>query len=196
MPIPMARRPTATTSTVSKVNQTAIIEALRFGGPLSRQQIGSVTGLSPATVNRLTASLISEGLVAREGQVPSTGGRPSVLLRYAGSARVVAAIQLRADRVIGALVDLDGEFVHRSEVSFSDLGNASEQPNILEDDRFNRMLELFDGLIATADALGKPCLGVGVSVPGVVEHPEGVVAHLPELGWPEFGLGRDAQGPL
>ena len=190
MPIPMAKRSTATTSMVSKVNQTAIIEALRFGGPLSRQQIGSMTGLSPATVNRLTASLIREGLITREGQVPSTGGRPSVLLRYAGSSRVVAAIQVRADRVIGALIDFDGEFVHRQEVSFSDLAHVSEQPNILDDSRFRRMLDLFDRLIATADELATPCLAVGVSVPGVVQHPEGVVANLPELGWPQFGLGE------
>jgi len=89
-------RATATTSTLARVNQTAIIEALRESGALSRQQLGVKTGLSPATINRLTASLIDDGLVVAAGQEPSTGGRPSVLLRYAGSSRLVAAIQLRA----------------------------------------------------------------------------------------------------
>src|ERR1035437_804681 len=95
-------RDTATTSTLARVNRTTILEALRNSGTLSRQQIGAVTGLSPATVNRLTGALITEGIVAVAGREPSTGGRPSVLLRYVGGSRLVAAIQLRAERAPGS----------------------------------------------------------------------------------------------
>ena len=97
--MPKRERSTATTSTLARVNQTAIIEALRGMGALSRQQLGALTGLSPATINRLTATLIEEGAVVQAGHVPSTGGRPAVLLRYAGGTRVVAAIQVRLEQV-------------------------------------------------------------------------------------------------
>lgn len=179
---------TATSNTISRVNQTAIIEALREQGPLSRQQIGTITGLSPATVNRLAATLINDGLVARQGQVPSTGGRPSVLLSYVGGTKLVACIQVRADCARGALINLDSHFVHRTEVSFDDLPPAGSHADIDTDVRLARTLKLFDELIDTARALGTPCVSVGVSVPGVVTHPDGRIAHLPELGWPEFPL--------
>lgn len=186
---------TATTSTLARVNQTAIIEALRNTGALSRQQLGVITGLSPATINRLTATLIDEGLVVAAGQEPSTGGRPSVLLRYAGGTRLVASIQLRADMASGVLVDFDGKIVFRRDVAFGPrlLAPQDVDENARARDqqaRLDKTLELFDFLIATAETMGTPCLAVGVAVPGVVQHPEGVVGRMPELGWTDVPLGR------
>ncbi|WP_431218997.1 ROK family transcriptional regulator [Leifsonia xyli] len=190
-------RATATTSTLARVNQTAIIEALRESGALSRQQLGAKTGLSPATINRLTASLIEDGLVVAAGQEPSTGGRPSVLLRYAGGSRLVAAIQLRAETVTGILVDFDGKVVFRRSVALGQrqaedaatdgargAAGASDQ-----DKQLRKVFRLFDDLIATADSMGTPCLAVGIAVPGVVQQPDGVVGTMPEFGWTGVPFG-------
>ncbi|MFP3466511.1 ROK family protein [Leifsonia sp. SIMBA_070] len=188
-------RATATTSTLARVNQTAIIEALRESGALSRQQLGAKTGLSPATINRLTASLIEDGLVVPAGQEPSTGGRPSVLLRYAGSSRLVAAIQLRAETVTGILVDFDGKVVFRRSVALGarrpeQTGAAGDGTAPPEQDReLRKVFRLFDDLIATADSMGTPCLAVGIAVPGVVQQPDGIVGTMPEFGWAGVPLG-------
>lgn len=190
-------RVTATTSTLARVNQTAIIEALRESGALSRQQLGAKTGLSPATINRLTASLIEDGLVVAAGQEPSTGGRPSVLLRYAGSSRLVAAIQLRAETVTGILVDFDGKIVFRRSVPLGarqvgdPAGADAESPERATDQerQLRKVFRLFDDLIATADSMGTPCLAVGIAVPGVVQQPDGVVGTMPEFGWTGVPFG-------
>ena len=125
---------TATTSTVSKVNRTAIIEALIEHGPISRRQIGVLTGLSPATVNRLTGNLIAEDLVTQHGQEASTGGRPSILLRYTGSSRVVAGMQIRHDRASGILVDFDGVIIHSQECLFDIAAAGGTRPGRPTDD--------------------------------------------------------------
>ncbi|MFF9565083.1 ROK family protein [Leifsonia sp. NPDC014704] len=190
-------RATATTSTLARVNQTAIIEALRESGALSRQQLGVKTGLSPATINRLTAALIEDGLVVAAGQEPSTGGRPSVLLRYAGSSRLVAAIQLRAETVTGILVDFDGKIVFRRSVPLGarQAGDPAaadtESPERAadQDRQLRKVFRLFDDLIATADSMGTPCLAVGIAVPGVVQQPDGVVGTMPEFGWTGVPFG-------
>ncbi|MDR6610786.1 ROK family transcriptional regulator [Leifsonia sp. 1010] len=190
-------RATATTSTLARVNQTAIIEALRESGALSRQQLGLKTGLSPATINRLTAALIEDGLVVAAGQEPSTGGRPSVLLRYAGSSRLVAAIQLRAETVTGILVDFDGKIVFRRSVPLGarqagdPAGADTESPERAadQDRQLRKVFRLFDDLIATADSMGTPCLAVGIAVPGVVQQPDGVVGTMPEFGWTGVPFG-------
>ena len=186
--MPNLFRGTATTSSVSRVNRTAILEVLRQHGALSRQQIESTTGLSPATVNRLTASLISEQLVVPDGRAPSTGGRPSVLLRYTGSSRVVAAIQLRADGAHGALVDFDGVFIHRLSRTFEDLDASKGREKAARDARLQRTLELFDSLATTAIERGTECLSLGLSVPGAVEHPSGKIGHMHELDFPDVAL--------
>jgi predicted NBD/HSP70 family sugar kinase len=189
------RQNTATTSALARVNRTTILETLRNSGTLSRQRIGAITGLSPATVNRLTAALIEEGLVAFAGQEPSTGGRPSVLLRYAGGSRLVAAIQLRADRASGILVDFDAKIVFRREIIFDPRPfRPSEHPDAVtrageREGGLAQTIELFDLLIRTAQTMGTPCLAVGLAVPGVVQHPEGMVGRMPELGWEGVQLG-------
>ncbi|MCU1551376.1 MAG: family transcriptional regulator [Glaciihabitans sp.] len=188
------RQSTATTSTLARVNQTAILEALRSSGALSRQQIGTVTGLSPATVNRLTAALIDDGVVEQAGQEPSTGGRPSILLRYSGGSRLVAAMQLHADRASGVLVDFDGKIVFRRDAVFAPTpipaDRSAEAAARDQKEQLGLILELFDQLLATATSMGAPCLAVGVAVPGVVQFPEGSVGRMPEFGWNDVPLGR------
>lgn len=179
---------TATTSTVSSINQSAIIQALRDHGPMSRVRICELTGLSSATVNRLTTALLEQRVIVRDGQEPSTGGRPSLILRYTGGPRVVASVQLRGDRVSGALVDFEGHIIERQQYRF-DSGRDRRQANPSTDEgRLELTLGLLDQLLARADELGRPCLSVGVSVPGVVTEPDGGIGMLPELGWPELPL--------
>ena len=188
------RASTATTTTLARVNQTAILELLRDSGALSRQQIGVKTGLSPATVNRLTTTLIDEGVIVAAGQEPSTGGRPSVLLRYSGGTRLVVAMQLHGDRASGVLVDFDGEVVFRRESVFA---SADVLTVLTEGERsaaqsaqLGLIMGLFDLLLATAKEMGAPALAVGVAVPGVVRVPEGSVRSIPEFGWNDLPLGR------
>jgi predicted NBD/HSP70 family sugar kinase len=175
---------TATTRTVSSLNQGAIIQALRQHGPMSRVRIGDLTGLAPATVNRLTAQLTRQGLVVVDGHEPTTGGRPSVLLRYTGGPRVVSTLHLRGDRVVGGLVDFDGHVVERHESVFAGGGATGDD----QEHRLQVLAELLDLLLDRAESLGTPCMAVGVSVPGVVVEPDGAIGPLPELGWPQTPL--------
>jgi predicted NBD/HSP70 family sugar kinase len=188
------RASTATTTTLARVNQTAILELLRDSGALSRQQIGAKTGLAPATVNRLTATMINGGMIVAAGQEPSTGGRPSVLLRYSGGTRLVVAMQLHGDRASGVLVDFDGEIVYRREIIFA----SANVPGVPTEDeqaeaqsaQLGLIMSLLDLLFATAKKMGAPALAVGVAVPGVVSVPEGAVRSIPEFGWNDLPLGR------
>ncbi len=188
------RKPTATTSVMAQVNRTAIVEALRRVPSMSRQQLGSATGLSAATINRLTASLIADGVVEPAGQEPSTGGRPSILLRYAGGSRVVAAVQLRADRASGVLVDFDGLITYREDVDFGPRVLPTDEIDgegrrLDEQRRLAQTLALLDSLQRTADDRHTPCVAIALAVPGVVHHPEGTVDRMPELGWADVALG-------
>lgn len=181
----------ATTRELSRLNSTTIVKLLRDAGALSRQEIGARTGLSPATVNRLTASLLRDGVIVVAGNEPSTGGRPSVLLRFAGETRVVVALQLLADRIVGVLVDLDGKIVLRRVASFAHpIGEDTPAAEVEHEQaaQVDQLIELAGMLIAAAAGMGSPCLAVGLAVPGNVDA-SGTVPHMPEMGWSETALG-------
>ncbi|GLW10044.1 sugar kinase [Microtetraspora sp. NBRC 13810] len=177
---------TANAGTVSRVNQTAILDVLRQYGPLSRQEIGARTGLSAATVNRLAGQLLRKGLVISDGHQPSTGGRPSILLRYSGRAHLVSVVHVGATRTEGALVDFDGAIVHRvRRPVVPDVLHAADRASI----RLEEALSVATELGAAAGELGQPSQAVGVAVPGVVDGADGRVTWAPALDWREVPVG-------
>ena len=178
---------TATTRVVTDINRTAILDALRANGPLSRRDIQRKTGLSPATVERLCAALLSEKAIVPDGYQRSSGGRPSSLYRYAGDARVVAAVEVSSARVRGRLVDLDGKVVHESIVEFS--GAVWPDGPGAASIRLDETIAMVGTLVASAARIRKPCVGVGVIVPGIVHGREGRITNAVELGWTDVSLG-------
>lgn len=184
---PAGSRGTASSDAVARVNRTTIVELLRAVGMLSRQQIGDRTGLSPATVNRLTAALLAEDVLAVAGHQPSNGGRPSVLLRYSGEGRLVAAVQVQAHQLQGALIDLDGRVVFRRTTAMG--MPAPDGDFAAETWQLATVTEVVDALLATAAGLAVPCVAVAVAVPGAVQVPEGFVAPMPHVGWSSMQLG-------
>src|SRR2546430_4532302 len=62
-------------------NRSALLSKLFFDGPLSRQELSQLSGLSVATVSNVTGELIEDRLVVEAGLVDSDGGRPRGLLR-------------------------------------------------------------------------------------------------------------------
>lgn len=172
---------TATTRVVTQINRTAVLDAIRGSGPMTRRDLQDHTGLSSATVERLCSSLVAEGLIVADGSERSARGRPAVLYRHAGEGRVVAAVEVSASGVRGRLVDLDGRVVYV----------APERPcGDGEGPRGVRAtLAVTDDLLEAAQTLRKPCLAVGVSVPGAVSAPDGRVRNAVELGWYDLALG-------
>src|SRR5260370_20735026 len=72
---------TATGGALGKGTRSRARWKVFLNGPLTRQEVGTVVGLSPATVSNLVAALVAEGVVAEVGLEDSNGGRPRGLLQ-------------------------------------------------------------------------------------------------------------------
>lgn len=171
---------TATTRTVTDINRTAVLDALSTHGPLSRSALRRVTGLSPATIDRLCAALLEEQLVVRAGVERSSGGRPSTLLRFAGERRVIVTVEVTAAGPRGMLMGLDG--------SRTDRVDRVTPPHADPSARLDALLLLIEDLVARAADAGRACLGIAVVVPGVVDD-RGRVSNSAELGWQQLDVG-------
>jgi hypothetical protein len=132
-------------------------------------------------VGALTSELVEAGLVKEFTPVGSGVGRPSILVEPNSDGVYVVAIELGVERSAVALVGLGGAVLHRIEVRHP----KSSTPAVL----VRRVQTAVDKL----RDLVKPralCVGIGVSVPGLVRQADGLVEVAPNLGWSEVPLAE------
>jgi predicted NBD/HSP70 family sugar kinase len=102
------------------LNDRAALELLLTRGPLTRAQLGEMTGLSKVTASQLVERLEERGLVRRVGE--QAGGRGPNAQLYAvtpGSAHVIG-VDVGPDRVVAACADITGAVIGRVEQSTKD----------------------------------------------------------------------------
>src|ERR1017187_2669576 len=71
----MPRPSTTTVRDLRKSNGSRAWWQVARNGPLTRQEVGTLAGVSPAAVSNLVAALEAEGIVAEVGLEDSNGGR-------------------------------------------------------------------------------------------------------------------------
>lgn len=174
----MTGRNGRTVRDLRRANRTAVLQRLYFDGPLSRFELGPTTGLSSGSVSNVVADLVADGLVEEAGSVDSDGGRPRILLRVAPASGHMIGVDVGETRVRIELFDL----------TLTELARV-ERP--LEQRRYEVdgiVGHIRDGVAEVLGAAGigpEQLLGVGIGVPGIIEHtPEhGAVVHGQTIGW-------------
>ena len=153
-------------------NRSLVLQTLYRAGQQSRADIARETGLTRVTISDLVAELMAEGLIIETGQrEDARPGKPGILLDLDRGAFQIIGIDLSdADTLRGAVLDLDGQILHREHVALA--GSMGV-------DAASLVTELTERLVATAD---RPVLGIGVGSPGIVDL-AGVVLTAPNLGW-------------
>jgi predicted NBD/HSP70 family sugar kinase len=153
---------------------------LREGGPQTRAQLAEVTGLARSTVSGRLESLLAAGLVAPKTGT-SSGGRPAGLLEFQSGARLLLAIDLGATHGVVALTDLAGSVVGIESVAL----DITDGPESVLDWTLVAARRLLEASGRPADDLS----GVGIGLPGPVEHSTGLPTNPPIMpGWDGFDV--------
>ncbi|MFR9791001.1 ROK family transcriptional regulator [Streptomyces sp. MB22_4] len=172
-------------------NSALVLSLLRGAGAdgISRLELAERTGLTPQAVSKITGRLREAGLAAEAGRRASTGGKPRTVLRLVPEAGHAVGVQMDRDALRVVLVRLDGAVVgeRREEL---DLGAGAETVLgvVVAAVRETVRSCLGSGELTEAGSL----LGVGVALPGPLDHARGVLHRLTGFpGWDGFPL-RDA----
>lgn len=167
-----------------RVNRSVLLRQLYFRGPLSRQELGPVTGLSAASVSNVTSQLLADGLLEEAGSVHSEGGRPRTLLRVAPRAGTLVGVDVGETRVRVELFDVALSERARAEYPLRDGGRDVGQVVKLVAEGLATVCDTARGT-APQPSDGE-LLGIGVGVPGIVEQDPargGAVVHAQTVGW-------------
>nr|PZN42695.1 MAG: hypothetical protein DIU70_04785 [Bacillota bacterium] len=97
--------------TMRLANRRLVLAAIRRHGPVSRAELGHLTGLSQPAITGIVRELLREGLVREVGVGQSSGGRPPILLVFNPTAQYVLAATLEGDALQAGVADLSGQVV-------------------------------------------------------------------------------------
>jgi predicted NBD/HSP70 family sugar kinase len=170
----MARGSGTAQDELRRRNLSALLARVHASGPTSRAALTAELGLNRSTIGDLTGQLEDLGLVSETRPTAARGaGRPSHLVVPRQDVAVVA-VRLDVDRVVSALIGLGGVVLERRERPHRRGGHDAEAFVVTVAQAVRELCDL---------PIAGRCLGVGVSVPGVVRAADGLVRFAPNLGW-------------
>ncbi len=100
-----------TPSLLRAINDRAALRALIERGPLTRPEIGALTGLSKPTASQLLLRLRRAGLVVLDGVREGLPGRTAEVYRINPAAAYVGALDVTPGRIEATVADLTGTVV-------------------------------------------------------------------------------------
>jgi len=153
----------------------------RDGVPRPGSETAAVTGRARSTVAQRVDALLNSDLIGPAGEARSTGGRPPAQFAFNPSARIVLAADIGATHVHLAVTDLGATVLadRRDDLDVA-LGPEPVLAWVTEHGR---------RLITEAGRAPTDLAGVGVGLPGPVEHATGRPVSPPIMpGWDGFDV--------
>jgi predicted NBD/HSP70 family sugar kinase len=170
-----------TVSALVSARSGDLFQLLLDGAPRTRAELAVLTGLARSTIAARVDALMASGFVSAVGEGASSGGRPPSRFAFNPTARVVLAVDLGASHSVIAVTDLAGSVLAslRAEIAID------EGPEPVLDLVIDRARHLLNSL---GEGTTQLC-GVGVGLPGPVEHTTGRPANPPIMpGWHDFDV--------
>lgn len=168
----------ATRGTSRAINSRIVLSLIRARQPISRADLARAMDVSRAAVTLIVNDLLAQKLVLETPGEHAGRGRRPLFLSINARRRSAVAVDIRATETYLQLVDLIGQ-----PVSPVVAIRTARQPRRLITAIARRLARL-----RAAHPDVATCEGIGVIVPGMVEHATMRVLHAPTLGWRDVDL--------
>ncbi|MCG5214313.1 ROK family protein [Streptosporangium soli] len=157
----------------------ALLSILRDGQARTRAELVQLTGLARSTVSQRLDALLTQRWIVPADDAISSGGRPAVAFSFNRDARIVLAADLGATHARLAVTDLTGAVLGEHT---ADLAIDRGPEHVL-----GWLATAFEELLAECGHRLPEVCGIGVGLPGPVEHGTGRPVNPPIMpGWDGF----------
>src|SRR5215216_6313761 len=158
-----------------QINLSTVLTHLRQNAPISRAALAEMTGLNRATITRLVRELMEHGFVRETGFQSLRAERPSILLQLDPDAGCIIGAEIEIKFGSAILTDLSARILWHQEIDFED----SEDQNAI----LNSTAGLIRQAYIKAGETNRQILGLGMSLPGLVDVSSGVLLFAPNMRW-------------
>jgi len=149
-------------------NRSSVLKLLNEQGPTSRKDIAQILGLTPASVTQNCSDLIAAGILCEEGEVKDSN--------RAGRRKILVGINYNCRYVLSVCIELN-----TTSITLSNLRGENRTASTLKTDTTVLPFEFLRGvaqeclsLMQQASIPKELILGIGISIPGLVDREKGV----------------------
>ncbi|WP_024832630.1 ROK family transcriptional regulator [Ruminiclostridium josui] len=165
---------------LKEINETSLLELIRKNKQVSKAELAQITGLSPTACGTIVTNLLDKGYIREAGIGTSKGGRRPILYELTPGSYFSIGVDIDIDYIRFILMDITGQVEFRDKIS-CDFAHAPSESIQLIDEKISE-------IINNHNIEHERLLGVGVSVPGMVDNFTHEIIFAPNLGWERVDL--------
>lgn len=182
----MTKNRTGNNRFLKKYNQTGILDLIRVHKAVSRAELSQLTGLSPTATGAIVSSLLEKDYIHETGTGQSKGGRRPVLLELKPGSYCSVGIDLDVNYINVMLIDITGRVIYENSTEMD--STASFENTV------TRMERLVKEVVDKYSIDFRKLLGIGISVPGMIDSETHKVVFAPNLGWEDVDIRSHLAG--
>ena len=151
-------------------NRALVLKIIQQHETISRKEIALKTGLTQATITKITTELLNDEIIHEKGRgdLGNSFGRKPIPLAITKDRYHILTIHIGRYSITGAVCNLAGEILFREEV----------MENLLEKDDeilIAEVIGLISSLIERSASKRGGILGIGISAPGTINAEKGIL---------------------
>ena len=125
------------------------------------------------TIHQNLKALIEDGLIVIDGNFDSTGGRKAQVFSINSNARYAVSLNISANGVYARLIDMYGSILTEAYL---------EDTFVPEEGYYRQCAGLIEKCIDTAGVGREKILGVGITIPGILDDTNKIIVNAPTMG--------------
>lgn len=141
-------------------NKNRVLKYIYRSGGTTKQHLVEALGMSLPTVLQNIKELLAEELICELGQMESTGGRKAMVIAPVAGVRLSVGADVRKSHVQLTMIDLTGAVIHSRQMSMPYRNIPAY---------YAWLGETIHDFLREADEDEAKVLGVGFSIPGIIE---------------------------
>ena len=165
---------------LKELNETYLLELIRTNKQISKADLAQLTGLSPTACGIIVTNLLDKGYISEAGIGVSTGGRRPVLYELIPRSYFSIGVDIDVDYIRFILMDITGQVEYRDKIPSNSNYSVLASIELVE--------EKIHQIIHKYNIKEERLLGVGVSIPGMIDNMTHEVVFAPNLGWERVDL--------
>lgn len=166
---------------LKELNETHLLELIRTNKQISKADLAQLTGLSPTACGIIVTNLLEKGYISEAGIGVSTGGRRPVLYELIPKSYFSIGVDIDVDFIRFVLIDITGQVEYRDKIPSKSNYSVFKSIEIIQ----GKIRQIIQEFYIKEDRL----LGIGVSVPGMVDNITHEIVFAPNLEWESVDLG-------